>query len=158
MSNGSETSRTEPGVAIDGESVQKRYPTYPGRYGGWETAFKLYEDGKYRRYELLFAVNGAAFSVAKLFPEAWAGKFLKNLSLEQLAFGMIVFTISMMVDIYVFGERMREDADQDRGDTRKGMFSIYGKAVLIVLCATIVAGWGQVAGLWSTLLGSPGAA
>jgi hypothetical protein len=28
--------------------------------------FRAYEDGKHRRYELLFAVNGGAFAIAKL--------------------------------------------------------------------------------------------
>jgi hypothetical protein len=32
-------------------------------------SFKAYEDGKHRRYNLLFAVNGGAFAVAKLFAD-----------------------------------------------------------------------------------------
>jgi hypothetical protein len=34
-----------------------------------ETLFKAYEDGKHRRCNLLFAVNGGAFTVAKLLGE-----------------------------------------------------------------------------------------
>jgi hypothetical protein len=73
--------------------------TYPGKYGDWEKHAKLYEDGKHRRYELLFAVNGGAFAIGKLFVEHQQGadKFLKDLSLNQVAVGMIVFTIMQSV-------------------------------------------------------------
>src|SRR5215467_3036893 len=70
-------------------------------------SFKAYEDGKHRRYELLFAVNGGAFAVAKLYADKNTAAFLGNLTLRELAFGMILFTIVMVADIFMFGEKMR---------------------------------------------------
>jgi hypothetical protein len=46
-------------------------------------SFKYYEDGKHRRYSLLFAVNGGAFAIAKVFAEKNAGAVLGNLSLHH---------------------------------------------------------------------------
>ena len=37
------------------------------KLGSYKEAFKLYEDGKHRRYQLLFAVNGGAFAIGRLF-------------------------------------------------------------------------------------------
>jgi hypothetical protein len=71
-------------------------------------SFKFYEDGKHRRYSLLFAVNGGAFAIAKLHAEKNAVAVLGDLTLERLSFGMILFTVVMVVDIFIFGQRMRE--------------------------------------------------
>lgn len=71
--------------------------------------FKSYEDGKLRRYNLLFAVNGGAFAIVKLFAEKNAAAVLGHLSLRQLSIGMIVLTIVMVVDIFMFGEKMRRN-------------------------------------------------
>ena len=64
-------------------------------------AYKLYEDGKHRRYELLFAVIGGAFAIAKLFGEKPG---LGSLRLSYVALGMVLFTITMVYDIYQFGK------------------------------------------------------
>lgn len=101
-------------------------------------AFELYENGKHRRYNLLFAVNGGAFAVAKLFAEAQQPEVLGNLKLSQLAFGMILFTIVMVADIYVFGENMRNSY-------ARNVFGPQGKAVLLFIGLLICAGWFQVA-------------
>jgi hypothetical protein len=71
-------------------------------------SFKAYEKGKHRRYNLLFAVNGGAFAVAKLFAQqkAWV---LGSLTLPQLGIGMTLFTIVMVLDIFMFGQKMRRD-------------------------------------------------
>src|SRR3954462_8457228 len=69
---------------------------------------KAYDDGKHRRYELLLAVNGGAFTVAKLFPEHASGCCLGNLTLIQVAYGMMFFTFAMGIDIFAFGYRMRK--------------------------------------------------
>jgi hypothetical protein len=71
-------------------------------------AFELYENGKHRRYGLLFSVNGGAFAVAKLLTEGSNKAALGGLSLSQLALGMILFTVVMTGDIYAFGEKMRK--------------------------------------------------
>ena len=62
-------------------------------------ASDIYEDGKHRRYSLLFAVNGGAFAVAKLLTgePGKSGVVLGGLTLQQLAFGMILFTAIILV-------------------------------------------------------------
>ena len=52
--------------------------------------FKSYEEGKHRRYNLLFAVNGGAFAIAKVLVEQKPEVALGHLSLRELlpdAFG-----------------------------------------------------------------------
>jgi hypothetical protein len=97
-------------------------------------SFKFYEDGKHRRYSLLFAVNGGAFAIAKLFAEKNAVAVLGNLSLERLSFGMILFTVVMVVDIFMFGQKMRATYLPDA-------FGWQGKIVLSLLGILICAGW-----------------
>jgi hypothetical protein len=101
-------------------------------------SFKSYEAGKHRRYNLLFAVNGGAFAIAKLFGEENAAAVLGNLSLRHLSLGMILFTIVMVVDIFMFGEKMRTTY-------LPGDFSWPGKIVLVLLGLLICAGWFLVA-------------
>jgi hypothetical protein len=105
-------------------------------------AYTLYESGKKRRYDLLFAVNGGAFAIAKLLTSEGDKvlaspdyKVLGNLSLLHLAIGMGIFTTLMVWDIYAFGEKMR-----DR-HLREEVFGWKGKAVLILLGCLIVLGW-----------------
>ena len=79
-------------------------PTNTPRPAFDEKLFKAYESGKHRRYNLLFAVNGGAFAVAKLLDEkgtAGVGK----LTVDNLAYGMIAFTIVMGFDIAVSAGR-----------------------------------------------------
>lgn len=97
-------------------------------------SFKSYEDGKHRRYSLLFAVNGGAFAISKLFAEKSAAAVLGNLSLRHLSIGMILFTIVMVVDIFMFGEKMRTTYLPDA-------FAWPGKIVLVLLGIFICAGW-----------------
>lgn len=101
-------------------------------------SFKAYEDGKHRRYNLLFAVNGGAFGIAKLFADDKAAAVLGNLTLRQLCFGMILFTIVMITDIFMFGEKMRTTFLPDA-------FGWQGKTVLILIGFLICAGWFLVA-------------
>ena len=99
-------------------------------------AFDIYENGKHRRYSLLFAVNGGAFAVAKLFADepAKQDRVLGDLSLTQLAVGMAIFTIVMIWDIYLFGHKMRAKYLKDA-------FGLQGKLVLFVLGALLFTGW-----------------
>ena len=101
-------------------------------------SFRAYEDGKHRRYGLLFAVNGGAFAIAKLFADGKAAAVLGNLTLRQLSFGMISFTIVMIVDIFMFGEKMRTAYLPDD-------FGWQGKTVLLLIGILICAGWFLVA-------------
>jgi hypothetical protein len=91
----------------------------------------LYEDGKHRRYSLLFAVNGGAFAVANLLANEGArSKVLGQLSLAELSWGMILFTVVMVADIYAFGLKFKPNA-----------FGPIGKLVLISIGLIICAGW-----------------
>ena len=107
-------------------------------------SFKTYEDGKSRRYSLLFTVNGGAFAVAKLFPANNLCAVLGGLTLFELSLGMILFTVLMTVDIFVFGEHMRgtvsEEATGPAGDTVP-MFGTVGKVILLLLGSLICLGW-----------------
>jgi hypothetical protein len=101
-------------------------------------AYTLYEAGKKRRYDLLFAVNGGAFAIAQLLNNS-SDKALGGLSLSDLAIGMAIFTILMTYDIYAFGEKMR-----DRHLPGE-VFGPAGKAVLRLIGLLIVSGWLLVA-------------
>jgi hypothetical protein len=101
-------------------------------------SFKTYEDGKHRRYQLLFAVNGGAFSVAKLFADKNAAVVLGSLTLSQLSIGMFLFTGLMTADIFMFGDKMRRVYLPDA-------FGWQGKTVLILIGSIICAGWILVA-------------
>jgi hypothetical protein len=101
-------------------------------------AYTLYEAGKKRRYDLLFAVNGGAFAIAQLLNKP-DSKLPGSLSLTDLAIGMAIFTILMTYDIYAFGEKMR-----DRHLPGE-VFGPVGKAVLRLIGLLIVSGWLLVA-------------
>ena len=99
--------------------------------------FKAYEDGKHRRYELFFAVNGGAFAVAKLFAETQQREgpnplVLGHLNLQELSFGMMLFTIVMVADIFAFGWKMSRITD---------VFGWPGRIVLIFIGALVFTGW-----------------
>ena len=99
-------------------------------------AFDVYENGKHRRYSLLFTVNGGAFAIAKLLTgePGKAGVVLGDLTLFQLSVGLIAFTAVMAWDIWEFGEKMRSTYLKDA-------FGKKGKVVLILLAAIISFGW-----------------
>ena len=97
-------------------------------------SFKMYEEGKHRRYGLLFSVNGGALAIAKLFTDEKAAAFLGNLTISQLSIGMIIFTIVTAMDIFMFGEKMRITYIS-------GVFGWQGKLVLILIGLLICTGW-----------------
>ena len=97
-------------------------------------SFKTYEVGKQRRYQLLFTVNGGAFALAKLFADKDVSRSLGNLTLRQLAIGMILFTLIMTADIFMFGAKMRRIYLPEA-------FSWQGKMVLICIGLLLCAGW-----------------
>jgi hypothetical protein len=119
-----------------------------------DTLFKAYEDGKHRRYSLLFSVNGGAFAVAKLLGEKGANdagtEVAGNLTLAHLAIGMMVFTAIMSFDILMFGLKMREEWKNSEPHPQplriwKGMFALPGWFVLGTIWLLISAGWRLVA-------------
>lgn len=95
-----------------------------------------YTTGKMKRYYLLFAVNGGAFAIAKLFGESETNVAVGGLSLQALAVGCILFTALMWRDIYAFGELMRL---QFFGG--KDVFEEGGKLILACLCVLLMLGW-----------------
>jgi hypothetical protein len=106
--------------------------------------FKPYEDGKARRYSLLFTVNGGAFAVAKLFPVGNACAVLGKLTLAELSLGMIIFTVLMTLDIFLFGQHLRNTVSAEAmgptGDTLP-MFGMPGKIILVLIGLLICVGW-----------------
>jgi hypothetical protein len=98
-------------------------------------AFDLYENGKHRRYSLLFSVNGGAFAIAKLLTGTdKPGVVLGHFTLTELAVGMAIFTAIMIFDIYTFGENMR-------ANYLNTAFRLPGKAVLLMLGVMQCVGW-----------------
>lgn len=91
----------------------------------------LYENGKHRRYSLLFAVNGGAFAIARL---AGEGRDLGALSLSLVSLGMIVFTMIMTLDIFAFGLWCRKRFVES-------VFGRIGQVVLGSIGSLICAGW-----------------
>ena len=98
-------------------------------------SFKVYEEGKHRRYSLLFAVNGGAFALAKLITDRdHSSPSLGGLKLSYLCYGMALFTIVMSIDIYAFGCKMRSTYLPDS-------FGWQGKLVLMLIAVLICSGW-----------------
>lgn len=95
-------------------------------------AFELYEDGKHRRYGILFSVNGGAFAIAQLLNKKET--VLGELSFFQLSLGMVLFTAVMVWDIFAFGQKMRDSYLPDA-------FGLQGRIVLLLLGALLVGGW-----------------
>jgi hypothetical protein len=103
---------------------------------------KLYEDGKHRRYSLLFSVNGGAFAIAKLmFDKSNPDHVLGRLSLTELSFGMAVFTAFMIYDILSFGLKMRKQLQGLLHKKDVDMFGWEGQVVLVVIGLLISFGW-----------------
>ena len=100
-----------------------------------------YEDGKHRRYSLLFAVNGGAFAIAKILSgvDEKSPHVLGHLTLPELAWGMILFTIIMVADIYAFGHLVKKNLNSNA-------FTLIGKLVLLSIGLLISSGWFLVAG------------
>jgi hypothetical protein len=57
---------------------------------------------------LLVAANGGAFAVAKGFAQRKAYE-LGNLALQQLGIGMTLFTVVMVLDLFMFGQKTRRN-------------------------------------------------
>ncbi len=95
-------------------------------------ALELYENGKHRRYTLLFSVNAGAFAVAKLIKE---GDGIGGLSHPALSIGMVLFTVVMVWDIFKFGERSRKEPNST------DVFGEAGRRVLLLIGVLICLGW-----------------
>ncbi len=95
----------------------------------------LYLEGKMKRYSLLFAVNGAAFAIAKLLKEPNPPG---DLSTSALATGVIVFTVLMTADIWLWGAGMRNEHGVR-------LFRPVGQTILLMIGALLCSGWVLVA-------------
>jgi hypothetical protein len=110
---------------------------------------QTYIDGKMRRYNLLFTVNGAAFAIVTFASSAvseaggggirWAEDLPGDLNLPHLASGAIFFTILMFLDIWAFAWGMRQNFGL-------GLFTPLGRAILVGICTLIICGWALGAG------------
>lgn len=99
-------------------------------------ALETYIDGKMRRYNLLFAVNGGAFAIAQLLGDPNTQSLVGGLSLTHLAVGAIVFTGAMTLDIWLWGHTMRTQFMEN-----KLAFTLVGKFILLLLSGLLIAGW-----------------
>jgi len=98
-----------------------------------ELTFERYESGKKRRYELMFAVNGAAYALAIWAAKSAAGVIdlrIGGLSATHIGWGMAGFNLLMCLDIYAFG----------RGFSPY-FFHLPGRLVIIGLSALTMIGW-----------------
>jgi hypothetical protein len=108
---------------------------------------RTYIDGKMKRYYLLFAVNGGAFTIAELMrSERGVVEPLGNLNLQRLAFGAVIFTWLMWWDIWAWGEMMRRrhpepPADAPEAEQVLPVFTPVGKVILTLLCTLLTLGW-----------------
>ena len=96
---------------------------------------RTYIDGKLKRYNLLFAVNGAAFAIAKLATDRESKILLGHLTVSAVAWGAISFTVLMTVDIWLWARMMKKNF---RGPLA---FNRPGKGILLLLSGLIIVAW-----------------
>jgi hypothetical protein len=128
-----------------GETVMPSEPDPLSDLGDYKSVFKFYEDGKGRRYALLFAVNGGVLAIAAALSPT--GKNLvAGLSTQMMAYGMAVFTVIFSIDIWWFGNSMRKAAGHSGKPLTEGLFNVRGRLVLAAICVLIAGGWLSIAG------------
>ena len=118
-------------------------PSLEHRLGPYNAIFRFYEDGKARRYNILFAVNTAVFGILKIVPDSKLG-VLSGRDAGQFAFGMALFTLVIGFDLWMFGIKMRKAGDPG-APLHEGLFAIPGRLVLVMLCGLMAGGWLAVA-------------
>jgi len=107
--------------------------------------FKTYEDGKHRRYNLLFSVNGGAFAIARILAAKPQEQLLTgNLHQWHLSVGMAAFSVLMVSDIYEFANKMSRLEKETGG--RVEIFGRKGKQVLISIGILLCLAWLLAAG------------
>jgi hypothetical protein len=81
----------------------------------------------------LFAVNGGAFAVAKLYTECSGEEceILGSLEVWHLSLGMALFTIVMVLDIFMFGENMRKKTSENDSTNRRKLSEKLSDLLLI---------------------------
>jgi hypothetical protein len=94
--------------------------------------------------ELLFAVNGGAFAIAKLLGEKKLD--LGKLHFPQVAAGMILFTFVMVFDIYTFGTKWHSLAKEIDDRRNYQIFGPQGRVVLIAIGLLLCIAWALASG------------
>lgn len=110
-------------------------------------ALPIYIDGKIKRYNLMFAVNGGVFALAKIISGNPEPHPLGHLTLIHLSIGAIAFTFIVWFDIWLWGSMMRSHFLKDANS-----FSWVGKAILSSLASLLVIGWLLAVCSWYTAL------
>ena len=118
-------------------------PGVEHRLGPYNAIFKFYEEGKARRYNILFGVNTAVFGILTIVPDSKLG-VLAGQDVGQFARGMALFTRVMGFDLWMFGIKMRKAGDPG-APLHEGLFAIPGRLVLVMLCGLMAGGWLAVA-------------
>jgi hypothetical protein len=114
----------------------------------WD-AYNTCQDGKMKRYTLLFSINGGAYAIVTWTAEhvAAAQEVARAASLTTIAIVVAIaaslFTALMFVDVWVFGRMMRKVATGD------GLvyFGRHGQAVLASIVFTLLGAWTAVLAL-----------
>jgi hypothetical protein len=96
--------------------------------------YKLYEDGKHRRYTLLFAVNGGAFAIVSFLLKGDAKQTALPL-LTWIGMVMALFSAVMTFDIDEFGKKLRGLGGS------LDLFGGRGRAVLWLVGLALAAAW-----------------
>jgi len=124
------------GVAISAalNRTRDRKPVKETGPGDLE-ALKAYTDGKMQRYKLLFGVNGGAFAVGQFVLGPGASKMEAILPIQYLADGAIIYTALMTVDIWLYGQMMREKF------VGSDAFTVAGRALLLLVSVLLMGGW-----------------
>lgn len=106
----------------------------------WDV-YGTYQEGKMKRYGLLFSVNGGAYAVVTWKAEHPDSPLGASASLTNLAVVVAsaasLLTALMFVDIWFFGRMMRQQAPKDG----LAYFGPHGKAVLTSMVLVLDAAW-----------------
>lgn len=111
-----------------------------GEKKAWDV-YGTYQEGKMKRYGLLFSVNGGAYAVVTWKAEHPDNPLGASASLTNIAV-VVALTASllsalMFVDIWLFGRMMRQQAPKDE----LVYFGPHGKAVLTSIVLVLGAAW-----------------
>jgi hypothetical protein len=127
---------------------------FPSRGGGgmddrsWN-GFGVYQDGKSRRFSLLFTVNGGAFALVGFLagdqPRVAFGVF-SLWAFVVIPLALVLFTRAMRDDFFVFGEAMRQ-VWRDAGLGCPEIFSEKEQRIVRYVTALICASWGLAVAL-----------
>ncbi len=108
----------------------------------WE-AFGVYQDGKSRRFSLLFTVNGGAFALLGFLAgdqPRIAFSFVTVWAFVVIPLAMIIFTQRMRDDLFVFGEGMNR-VWQDLDLACPEIFSAKEQKIVRSVTRLICAAW-----------------